>query len=322
MKNRIITLIILALAGLTSYAQDTKSDLAKAVNLKPVPLYVLDGKEINDIKSGTIDPNAIEKIDVYKGKEAIKLYGAKAKNGVVVITSSPIIKGSTRWREALDPAVTEIWEPRVKKVTPGVKAGEAPSDAIVLFDGKDLSNFVSFDGSEAKWEVADGAFTVRKGSGIIKTKKAFGDIQLHIEWRSPTEIIGEGQGRGNSGIFLQEKYELQVLDSYESQTYSNGQAGAIYKQSMPLANPTRQPGEWQVYDVVYTAPTFSESGRVINPAHITVFLNGVLVQNNTEIRGPTEYKGLPVYVQHGKGSLALQDHGNPVSFRNIWVREL
>ncbi len=322
MKNRIVTIGIITFIALASYAQETKSNLIKAVNMKPAPLYILDGKEVDNLKFGSVDPATIERMDVYNKKEAAKLYGTKAKNGVIVITSKPIRKGSPQWREALDPAVTEIWEPRVKKITPGAKAGDAPSDAIVLFDGKDLSNFISFDGSEAKWEVKDGAFTVRKGSGIIKTKQAFGDIQLHIEWRSPTEIVGEGQGRGNSGIFFQEKYELQVLDSYESQTYSNGQAGSIYKQSMPLANPTRQPGEWQVYDIAYTAPTFSESGRVVNPAHITVFLNGVIVQNNTEIRGPTEYKGLPVYIQHGKGSLVLQDHGNPVSYRNIWVREL
>ncbi len=317
--------MLFAVAISTSTLGQDKSpaEQLKAIELKPnqaKPLFILDGKELSEL--GSIDPNNIEKMEVIKGKDAIKLYGAKGKNGVVVVTTKPVIKGSARWREALDPAVTEIWEPRVKKITAGAKAGEAPSDAIVLFDGKDLSNWVDKDGGLAKWEVKDGAFTVAKGTGVIKTKQTFGDIQLHIEWRSPTTIIGEGQGRGNSGIFLQEKYELQVLDSYESQTYSNGQAGSIYKQSMPLANPVRQPGEWQVYDVIYTAPTFSESGRVINPAHITAFLNGVIVQNHTEIRGPTEYKGLPIYVQHGKGSLVLQDHGNPVSFRNIWVREL
>jgi archaellum component FlaF (FlaF/FlaG flagellin family) len=158
--------------------------------------------------------------------------------------------------------------------------------------------------------------------GDIKTKKQFGDMQLHIEWRAPDVIVGEGQGRGNSGIFLQERYELQVLDSYESVTYSNGQAGSIYKQSIPLVNATRKPGEWQVYDVVFTAPVFIENGRVTSTAKITVLHNGVLVQNATSIWGPTEYKGLPVYQSHGKASLKLQDHGNPVSFRNIWMREL
>jgi hypothetical protein len=225
-------------------------------------------------------------------------------------------------RETLDPKVTEIWEPRVAKVTPGANTGDSPSDAIILFGGKDLIEWTSLDGSAAKWEVKDGSFTVTPGGGDIKSKRTFGDIQLHIEWRAPSVVKGEGQGRGNSGIFLQERYELQVLDSYESQTYSNGQAGAIYKQTMPMANANRKPGEWQAYDIVYTAPRFSENGRVIVPAYITVFHNGVIVQNHTQIQGPTEYKGLPVYIQHGKASLKLQDHGDLVSYRNIWVREL
>ena len=225
-------------------------------------------------------------------------------------------------RNALDPTVTETWEPKPSKITPGSNTGDAPSDAVILFDGKNLEEWTSLDSSPAKWDVKDGAFTVKRGTGDIKTKKTFGDFQLHIEWRAPTEIVGEGQGRGNSGIFMQERYELQVLDSYESQTYSNGQAGSIYKQSVPLVNANRKPGEWQTYDVVYTAPRFSENGRVLIPAYITVFLNGVIIQNHTQIYGPTEYKGLPVYVAHGKASLKLQDHGNPVSYRNIWVREL
>lgn len=236
------------------------------------------------------------------------------------IASGVFAQGKTR--ESLDPTVTEVWEPRPAKITPGANTGEAPSDAILLFNGKDLSEWTSLDGSDAKWTVKDGAVTVQKGTGDVKTKRTFGDIQLHIEWRAPSEIVGEGQGRGNSGIFLQERYELQVLDSYESQTYSNGQAGSMYKQAIPLANPTRKPGEWQVYDVLYTAPRFSDNGRVLIPAYITVILNGVVVQNHTQLIGPTEYKGLPVYISHGKASLKLQDHGNPVSFRNIWVREL
>jgi hypothetical protein len=326
MKKIHLPLLLIILLAKMTYAQSpTAIELSKvkaqSAAIKP-SLIILDGKEISSDAFDHIDPANIESISVVKGKDALKLYGNKGKGGVVEIKSTPVIKGSARWREALDPSVTEIWEPRVKKITAGTKAGDAPSDAIVLFDGKDLNNWLAQDGSPAKWEVKDGAFTVVKGTGVMKTKQTFGDIQLHIEWRSPTEIVGEGQGRGNSGIFLQERYELQVLDSYESQTYSNGQAGAIYKQTMPMANPVRQPGEWQVYDVVYTAPVFSESGRVITPAYITALLNGVIVQNHTEIKGPTEYKGLPVYATHGKGSLVLQDHGNPVSFRNIWVREL
>ena len=168
----------------------------------------------------------------------------------------------------------------------------------------------------------DGAFTAVKGAGDIKTKQTFGDIQLHIEWREPTNSTGEGQARGNSGIFFSEKYELQVLDSYESPTYSNGQAGSIYKQHMPLVNATRKAGEWQTYDVVFNAPRFTESGSLISPARITVLHNGVVIQNNTSIWGSTQYKGLPAYEPHGKASIKLQDHGNPVSFRNVWVREL
>ena len=225
-------------------------------------------------------------------------------------------------RNSLDPKVTEYYEPKAAKITPGTNAGDAPSHAIVLFGGTQLDEWTSLDGSPAKWEIQNGAFTVKKGTGDIKTKKVFADFQLHIEWRAPSEIVGDGQGRGNSGIFMQERYELQVLDSYESQTYSNGQAGSIYKQSVPLVNATRKPGEWQVYDVVYTAPRFSENGRVTIPAYITVLHNGVIIQNHTQINGPTEYKGLPVYIAHGKASLKLQDHGNPVSYRNIWVREL
>lgn len=225
-------------------------------------------------------------------------------------------------RNALDPKVSEIYEPKAPKITPGAAVGEAPSDAVIIFNGKDLGEWSSLDGSPAKWEVKDGAMTVVKGTGDVKTKRTFGDVQLHIEWRAPSEIVGEGQGRGNSGIFLQERYELQVLDSYESQTYSNGQAGSIYKQHVPLVNATRKPGEWQTYDVIYTAPRFSENGRFVSPAYITVLHNGVLIQNHSAIWGPTEYKGLPVYMNHGKASIKLQDHGNPVSYRNIWIREL
>ena len=229
---------------------------------------------------------------------------------------------SAQTPDTRDPTVTEIWTPKPKKVTPGVSYGEAPSDAIVLFDGKDLSKWESAKEGEAKWEVKDGAFTEVKGAGDIKTKQTFGDIQLHIEWREPTSSTGEGQARGNSGIFFAEKYELQVLDSYESPTYSNGQAGSIYKQHMPLVNATRKAGEWQTYDVVFNAPRFSEGGSLISPARITVLHNGVVVQNNTSIWGSTNYRGLPAYEPHGKGSIRLQDHGNPVSFRNVWVREL
>lgn len=220
-----------------------------------------------------------------------------------------------------DPKATEVWEPEPKVVTPGVN-GAAPSDAIILFDGKDLNNWSDEKGNPSKWTVADGSMTVAKGTGNIKTKQAFGDIQLHIEFRTPAKVEGDGQGRGNSGIFFQEKYELQVLDSYKNRTYSNGQAGSIYKQTPPLVNPTKGPGEWQVYDVAYTAPRYNSDGTLKSPGRITAFLNGVLVQNNTEIQGTTEYIGKPKVIAHEKGSLVLQDHGNPTSFRNIWAREL
>ncbi len=222
-----------------------------------------------------------------------------------------------------DPSVTEVWEIKAPVITPGKNVGDAPSDAIVLFDGKNLDAWTTLDGKPAEWEVKDGAMTVVLRKGDIKTKQVFGDMQLHIEWRSPAEISGQSQSRGNSGIFLQERYEIQVLDSYENETYPNGQAGSVYKQHTPLVNAARKPGEWQSYDIIYTAPRFGESGRVISPARVTIIHNGVLIQNNVEIWGPTEYIGLPVYQEHGKASLRLQDHGDgKVSYRNIWLREL
>ncbi len=222
------------------------------------------------------------------------------------------------------PESTEVWEPQPKIVTTG-ELGTPPSDAIVLFNGKNLDEWVSAeDGSPAKWTLKDGAVTVAPGTKDIKTKKQFGDMQLHIEWRSPavTDPSKVSQGRGNSGIFLQERYEVQVLDNYENKTYSNGQVGSIYKQYIPLANPSKKPGEWQVYDIIYTAPRFNEDGRAIIPAYVTVLLNGVLVENHVAIWGSTQYIGYPLYEKHDKGSIKLQDHGNLVSFRNIWVREL
>ena len=207
-------------------------------------------------------------------------------------------------------------EPRV------IEPGPPPSDAIVLFDGRDLSRWKGEKGGPAKWEIKDGVATVN-GTGSISTKQEFGDCQLHIEWASPEEVKGEGQGRGNSGIFLSGRYELQVLDSYKNKTYYHGQAGAIYKQSAPLVNASREPGEWQVYDVIYHAPRFDEQGKLLKAATVTVLHNGVLVQDNTEIKGPTSTKGAPKYVPHAvKQSLSLQDHHNPVRYRNIWIREL
>lgn len=224
-------------------------------------------------------------------------------------------------RPTLDPKLTEVWEPVPVKITPG-ENNAPPSDAIILFDGKDLNEWTNQKGGLAEWIVEDGAMTVKPRTGLIKTKQKFGDFQLHIEWRTPAEVKGEGQGRGNSGIFMMEIYELQVLDSYESKTYTNGQAGSIYKQSIPLVNACRGPGEWQTYDVIFMAPVFTEKGSLKTPARITVLQNGVLIQNNFELKGPTSHNRIPMYESHGKASLMLQDHSNPTSFRNIWVREL
>ena len=222
-----------------------------------------------------------------------------------------------------DPKLTEVWYPEPKVVSPGKTSADAPSDAIVLFDGKDVSKFKAKNGGDVKWTIADGAMTVARGTGEISTKEGFGDCQLHIEWRTPSEVKGEGQGRGNSGIFLMGRYELQVLDSYKNRTYSNGQAGSIYKQLPPAVNATRGPGEWQTYDVIFIAPRFNADSTIKSPARITVLLNGILVQNNSILWGGTQYIGLPTYDKHGdKEPIMLQDHGDAVSFRNIWIRPL
>ena len=206
--------------------------------------------------------------------------------------------------------------PEPKIVDPGPRAGP-PSDAVVLFDGKDLSAWTGGD----SWQVVDGVATV--GGGPISSKQAFGDCQLHIEWAAPEKVSGKGQGRGNSGVFLQGLYELQVLDSYDNTTYYDGQAGAIYKQTPPLVNACRKPGAWQTYDIVFQSARFDADGKLTRPAVITVLQNGVLIQNHTEILGATSYIHAPVYSAHApKLPLTLQAHGNPVRFRNIWIREL
>lgn len=226
--------------------------------------------------------------------------------------------------EKKTPESTEVWEPQPKVVTPGETPGAPPSDAIMLFDGKNLDQWTSTDGSSPKWPVKDGAFSVAPGMKDIQTKREFGDMQLHIEWRTPsvTDPSKVSQARGNSGIFIQDRYEVQVLDNYQNKTYANGQAGSIYKQHIPLANACKKPGEWQVYDIIYTEPRFDDDDRVVIPAYVTVIHNGVLLLNHVAIWGPTEYIGYPVYKAHGKAPLRLQDHNNPVSYRNIWVREL
>ncbi len=222
----------------------------------------------------------------------------------------------------MEPEDTEYWEPVPPVVTPGDAYIDPPSDAIVLFDGTDLSNWESVDGGDAEWIVEDGSMTVEPGTGNIKTRDTFGSVQLYVEWSSPEEVVSESQGRGNSGLFLQERYEVQVLDSYENATYVNGMAGSIYKQHPPLANAAKAPGEWNSYNIVFEAPEFADDGSVEEPGYVTVFWNGVLVQHKAELQGPTVYIGHPEYEAHEDGSIVLQDHSNPVKFRNIWIREL
>lgn len=230
------------------------------------------------------------------------------------------------------PEDTEVWTPVPAKVEPAATAGQAPADAIVLFDGDDLDQWVSAkDKSPAGWTVAGGVLTVNKARGNIETRRAFRDYQLHLEWRIPADIDGTGQGRGNSGVFLastgpgDEGYEVQILDSYGNATYANGQAASVYKQHPPLANASRRPGEWQTYDIIWRAPAFGADGALVSPAKVTVLHNGILVQDNAVLAGETVYIGKPSYRLHGATPIKLQAHGDPsvpISFRNIWLREL
>ncbi len=250
-------------------------------------------------------------------------------------------------QEITDPKATEVWEPVPAMVNGGIHAfSSAPSDAIVLFDGNDLSQwqkpqFVSERGTvkemkdlfdqldenyehpAADWTVKDGQFTVKPGTGAIETKQAFGDFQLHIEWLSPVDVGKEGQGYSNSGVFMMSLYEIQILNCHGNKTYPNGQAGSIYKQHIPLVNASRPAGEWQQYDIVFTAPKFKKDGSLQSPARVTAFHNGVLIQNNVVLEGPTAYIDKAYYFPHAeKLPLRLQDHGDLVRYRNIWVREL
>jgi hypothetical protein len=198
-----------------------------------------------------------------------------------------------------------------------------PSDALVLFDGRDLSGWTNAKGAPAGWQVRDGYMEVVKGSGGIRTVRGFGDCQLHVEWASPAAAVGSGQDRGNSGVFLMDMYEVQVLDSYNSKTYADGMAAAIYGQFPPLVNASRQAGEWQTFDIVFHAPRFDEQGGLRSPARMTVFHNGVLVQDNEELTGPTANKARPPYKAHADTlPISLQDHSHPVRYRSIWIREL
>jgi hypothetical protein len=231
------------------------------------------------------------------------------------------------------PQDTEVWSPEPPVVTPGETASAAPSDAIILFDGHDLDQWVATSDrqSPANWIVADGILTVNKKAGNMETRRTFKDYQLHLEYRIPADIAGSGQERGNSGLFLastgkgDKGYELQILDSYQNTTYVNGMAASVYKQYAPLANACRKPGEWQTYDVVWTAPRFNEDGTLKSPARLTAFFNGILVQDDVSLQGETLYIGKPAYYAYDRAPIKLQahpDHSKPMSFRNIWVREL
>ncbi|HEX8547859.1 MAG TPA: DUF1080 domain-containing protein [Cytophagaceae bacterium] len=217
-----------------------------------------------------------------------------------------------------DPKLTEVYQPIPVKVS----TIPIPSDAISLFNGKDLQKWIGKDGKPAAWVVKNGTFTVKQGSGDIETTEKFGDQQLHLEFNVPTNIKGEGQDRGNSGVFIMGEYEVQILDNYENKTYVNGQVGSVYKQSIPLVNACKKAGEWQTYDIIFRAPKFKADSSLESPAFITVLHNGVLIQNHYELKGKTVYIGQPYYTAHGDGPLKLQDHGHLVSFRNIWVRKL
>jgi hypothetical protein len=218
--------------------------------------------------------------------------------------------------------------PQPSVVTPATPStqeapGKAPSDAVVLFDGSDLSKWEGPGGKPAGWKVEDGAMVIAPKAGAIHTKEKFGDFQLHLEWAAPDPPKGRDQGRGNSGIEVFGRFEIQVLDSYENLTYPDGQAGALYGQYPPLVNATRPPGQWQTYDILFNAPHFAPDGSLESPAYATVILNGVVLHNHTPILGEVAFKNLPKYKAHeSRGPIQLQDHGNPVRFRNIWIREL
>lgn len=249
------------------------------------------------------------------------LLGAAAAAGLLAI---PVAGSTPRAGEEAalpPPSATEVWQPVPPKVD--APAGGVPSDAKVLFAGTDIDAWETADGGPIGWKVVDGALVVTPGSGDIRTREAFGDVQLHLEFRTLAQPSGQGQGASNSGVFLMERYELQVLDSDRNTTYVNGQAASVYKQYAPLVNASRPPGEWQGYDVLFLAPRFAADGRVLAPARMTVFHNGVLVQHDVALRGATVYQGQPGYEAHAaRLPLRLQDHGDPVAFRNIWIRAI
>lgn len=237
---------------------------------------------------------------------------------IILLNAILLIAGSMYAQ--MKPESTEWYSPKPPKVVPAKVVGQAPSDAIVLFDGKDLSKWNAVGGGDAKWKVVNGEMIVVPGTGDVCTKEYFGDCQLHIEFKSPAPENYSGQNRGNSGIFLQSTYEVQVLDGDNNSTYVNGMVGSIYKQQAPNVDAYTKNGEWQVYDIYWKAPVFGTEGKMESPAMVTVVLNGILVQNNFILKGDTPYIGFPKYTPHGRLPLKLQDHGTGVAFRNIWIR--
>ena len=220
------------------------------------------------------------------------------------------------------PELTEDWTP-VRKVAPGARDGAPPADAAILFDGSSLSAWKSVNGGPAPWKLDAGDLVLAPKTGDIQSVETFGDAQIHMEWMAPVLTDNSsGQNRSNTGVYIQGRYEVQILDSHTNTTYSNGQAGSIYKQYAPLVNPARPAGEWQTYDIIYNAPRFNEHGTIVKPGYLTVLHNGVLVQNHTELLGETAYENPPILKPHGRAPIRLQFHGNPVRFRNIWLREI
>lgn len=251
--------------------------------------------------------------------------------GTVLLMSAVLMPAMTQMATAqVDPRwkIHDTARPMPTVVEPGTAStqespGRAPSDAVILFDGKDLWHWTHKDGSPAKWKVENGYFEVVPKTGSVYSREAFGDCQLHVEFWEPVPPTGEGQGRGNSGVFLMGLYEIQVLDSYENKTYADGQAGALYGQYPPLVNSSRPPGQWQSYDIVFHGPRFGKDGKLLYPARVTVFHNSVLVQDNVELSGPTGHHVRPPYKAHpAKLPFSLQEHKDPVRFRNVWIREL
>jgi len=267
--------------------------------------------------------SVVARLSIALGAAAVGLSAGLAAwaAGELGFKDTPLLPGG-KWH------VHDSDRPRPPKIDPGTAStqetvGRPPSDAVVLFDGKDLSNWRDDRENPTRWKVEDGAMVAVPGAGQVSSKQEFGDCQLHVEWTSPTPPTGSSQGRGNSGVFLMGRYEIQVLDGWDNPTYADGSAGAIYGQYPPLVNACRKPGEWQTYDIVWTAPRFKQDGTVETPAYATVLHNGVVLHNHTALLGPMVYRQLARYTPHGpKGPIGFQDHGNPVRYRNVWVREL